>query len=586
MTETHSKNQLGNRGILTQLVRSYVISAAEEMRRALIRTSFNPVIYDVLDFGISIYNSSLELIAEAPGVPSFIGANDYAIVKAVQHIGPENMRNGDVLLMNYPYWNSAHTYDATLFAPVFYRNELVAYEVIRAHWMDLGAKDAGYVLDSTEMHQEGIVFPGVKVVKQGEFDRDIIDILRFNSRMPDEIIGDLNAQISSIRTGEKRIAQTLDKFGLDVFNECIEILLSTGEETSKVALKSLPHGTWSAEDYLDGDGISDELIPMKVAVRITDSEFKVDFTGSAGQARGPVNMPFGATYSIAKIAFKSVTTPFEPSNGGNYRVLKVEAPPGSLFHAVYPAPTFTLWTGIVALELIYKALAKGLPDRISASSGGDLPGFMIVGRDRRNNRVYAISNNEPVGWGASPCHDGGNALEHHAVCIGRNTPVEVLELRSDIIVERLGLRQDSGGPGKHRGGLGVERKVRFIGDAVLISIIKKSKTQNWALSGGLPSNPSYLLLEQRGSTRKVGTYRATVEPGDSFTMVTAGGGGYGSPLERDPQKVLEDVLDGYVSSESAYQTYGVVIKNGCIDETATIRRREELRKGSLAGIQL
>jgi N-methylhydantoinase B len=556
----------GSKAITAELVRSHISSAAEEMRRALVRTAFNPVIYDVLDFGISIYDSKLELIAEAPGVPSFIGANDYAIVKAVEHVGEDRLEKGDILLMNYPYWNSAHTYDATLFAPVYFGSKLIGYEVIRAHWMDLGAKDPGYVLDSTDMHQEGIIFPGTKVVKKGMIDEEILDILRFNSRMPEEIIGDLNAQISSIRTGERRLEQIISKFGYETFRDSIEILLSAGERASYDSLEKLPEGSWSAEDYLDDDGISDELIPMKATVTIRHDEFKVDFTGSSPMVRGPVNMPLGATYSTCKIVFKSITTPYAPSNGGNYRMLKVYAPEGSLFNATYPSPTFTLWTGIVALELVYKAVAQAISERMSASSGGDLPGFMMVGVDKRTGRLYAISNNEPVGWGASSGHDGSNALEHHSVCIGRNTPIEVLEMKSGMMVEYMKLRTDSGGPGKFRGGLGVERKIRFVEEGEFLTVMKKSKTRNWGLNGGYPSEPSGMYIYPgTPNEKRVGTYRMKVRPGDECIIITAGGGGYGIPTERDPALVLEDVLDGYVSIESAETVYHVAIRDGKID---------------------
>ena len=250
--ETARTGNQRSSGITSEIIRSHLASAAEEMRRALVRTAFNPVIYDVLDFGISIYDANLDLVVEAPGVPSFIGANDFAIRKAVEYVGSENMDPGDILFMNYPYWNSAHTYDATTFAPIFNGDskELIAYEVIRAHWMDLGAKDPGYVLDSTSMHQEGIVFPGTKIYKRGEPCRDILEIMRFNSRMPDAIMGDLNAQVSSIRTGERRLQQIIEKFGWPSIRDAIDLLLESGEKYSLEALSKLPHGS------LDRRGLS------------------------------------------------------------------------------------------------------------------------------------------------------------------------------------------------------------------------------------------------------------------------------------------------------------------------------------------
>ena len=316
---------------------------------------------------------------------------------------------------------------------------------------------------------------------------------------------------------------------------------------------------------------------MRATVTISSKEFKVDFAGSYGTAKGPVNMPFGNTHSLCKIVFKSLTTPFLPSNAGNYRPLKVEAPPGSLFHAVYPAPTFTLWTGIVALELVYKAVAQGLGDLISASSGGDLPGFMMLGIHPDNKRFYALSNNEPVGWGAAPDHDGANALQHHSVGIGRNTPIEVLEIRTGMIVERLELRRDSGGAGKFRGGLGLKRDIRFVADGEFLSVMKKSKTPTWGLAGGCATDPNGLYIHVgTPEEKKVGTFRFPAKIGDKCTLITAGGGGYGNPKERDPRLVLEDVVDRYVSLDAARELYGVSIVNNKIDEVET----SKLRAGS------
>src|SRR5689334_22109694 len=266
-------------GATVQVVWSYLLSAAEEMRRTLIRTAFNPVIYEVLDFGISIFDRNLDLVAEAPGLTFFLGANDYAIKKGVAYLGEENLDRGDIVLMNYPYWNSAHVMDCTLFAPVFGRNDErpFAYTCIRAHWMDLGAKDPGYVLDSTDMHQEGLIFPGTKVYKRGKADRQIIELIRFNSRMPDLVLGDLDAQVAATRVGERRLVQVREKFGPERLDAAIARILEHGERVSRKAIGNLPDGTWTAATIVDGDGITDDPIPIQVAVTIADDLFKVDF---------------------------------------------------------------------------------------------------------------------------------------------------------------------------------------------------------------------------------------------------------------------------------------------------------------------
>ena len=549
-------------GATAEVIRSYLGSAAEEMRATLIRTAFNPVIYEVLDFGISIYSDELDLIAEAPGLTHFLGANDYAIRKGVEYVGPENIDAGDVVLMNYPYWNAAHSYDATLFSAFFADGASMptAYLCVRAHWMDLGAKDPGYVLDSTSVFQEGILFPGTKIFKRGVADHELLELIRFNSRLPDLVIGDVHAQVAALRTGERRLAAIYGRYGRERITEAVETVLEHGEEQTRRALLALPQGTWTATDVLDDDGIDDQPVQMQVTVTIADGEFVVDFAGSAGATAGPVNMPFGATLAMCKVALKALTTPHEPSTGGHMRPLRVLAEPGTLFHAVTPAPTFTLWTGIVALELIFKAVAQGMSERVAASTGGDVPGFMMVGIHPDTGELFAVSNNEPVGWGGTPRHDGANGTMHLSASIVRNTPIEVLESKTTMLVERLEFRCDSGGAGTWRGGAGLQRLIRFLDDGEFLSVVKKTRTSPWALAGGRDGQPNGFVLNP-GTDReeRVSTNRAAVKAGDRVLVLSGGGGGHGDPRERDPARVRDDVREGYVSPEAAEREYGVSV---------------------------
>jgi N-methylhydantoinase B len=560
----------------TQVIRSYLLSAAQEMRRTLVRTAFNPVIYEVLDFGISLYDEQLELIADAPGLALFLGANDYAIRKGVDYIGRDNLERGDIVLMNYPYWNSAHALDVTLFAPVFAPDAArpFAFTCIRAHWMDLGAKDPGYVLDSVDVQQEGLILPGLKVYKRGKPDREIFELIRFNSRMPDLVIGDLEAQVAATRTGEQRLIDIQRKFGAARLAAATEQIKAHGELLARQALANLPRGSWSAEDLVDDDGITDEPVPIKVTVRIDDDGLHCDFAGSSPAVRGPINMPFGLTETVCKLVLKSLTTPGEPSNAGHFRPLTVAAAPGTLFHAVPPAATFTLWTAHLAVELVYKALARGMGERLAASSGGDVPGFMMVGTDRSGS-LYAVSNNDAVGWGATASHDGMNATNHISGSLVRNTPIEVMEMRTGMMMEQLELRCDSGGAGRFRGGLGEIRRIGFQSAGEFLTVVKKTKTRPWALAGGLePEAISMCLFPGTPRERRVGTCRVQVNTGDEAIYTTAGGAGHGLPVERDPALVLEDVLEGYVSAEVAREIYRVIIANGRVDEKATAAARE------------
>lgn len=559
-------------GATVEVIRSYLVSAAEEMRRTLIRTAFNPVIYEVLDFGISIYDGNLELIADAPGLAFFLGANDYAICKGVEFAGAETMRRGDIFIMNYPYWNSAHALDATLFAPVFADGDdkPFAYTCIRAHWMDLGAKDPGYVLDSTDMHQEGLIFPGTRIYKDGAPVKDIIDIIRFNSRMPGPVMGDLDAQVAATRTGVERLNAILGKFGRSAFDEAVGRIKIASEALVRRALAELPRGTWEASDVVDDDGVSDDPVPIHVRVTIDDAGMTCDFSGSSPAVRGPINIPIGLTETICKFVLKSLTSAAQRNNAGSFRALRVIAPEGNLFHAVYPSATFTQWPAHLALELVYKALAQGMPERIAACSGGDTLGFMMIGTDPVTRAMYAVSNNEPVGWGGSAGFDGINATNHISGSLVRNTPIEVIEMKTGMMMDKFEVKADSGGAGRHRGGVGTEREIRFVQDGEFLSITKRSKEKPWALAGGHQPDTNELIVRVgTPDEQRVGTYRMPVHIGDRAIARGAGGAGYGRPEERDPEAVLDDVLDGYVSVAAARAIYRVAIVDGAVDAGAT-----------------
>jgi N-methylhydantoinase B len=408
------------------------------------------------------------------------------------------------------------------------------------------------------MHQEGLVFPGTKIFKAGEPNREILELIRFNSRMPEAVMGDLNAQVAALRTGERRLLELIEKFGEATLDSAVAAILDHGERATLRALAALPHGTWCAEDYLDDDGISDDPLLMRCTVTIASDRFEVDFSGSHGTARGPVNSPFGATIAICKVALKALTSPHEATNAGQTRPLRVHAEPGNLFHAVYPAPTYTLWTGSVALELIFKAIAQGMPDRLPASSGGEMAGYMLVGAHADDGRLFAISNGEAVGWGATPHHDGADATSHVATSVLRTASIEVLETKTTMFVERVELRTDTGGAGRFRGGVGVQRDIRFLAPGDFLTVGKKTKTRPWAIAGGLETEPNtFVLFPETERERRVQTQRTPVDPGDRFRVLTAGGGGHGDPRDRDPAHVREDVLDGYVSPEAAREVYGV-----------------------------
>lgn len=558
-------------GGTVEVINSYLLSAAEQMRRTLIRTAFNPVIYSVLDFGISMYNSDIEPMAEAPGITSFMGANDYALPRVIEYVGKENLKSGDVVLLNYPYWNSAHSYDAMLFAPVFHKKEKspAAYLAVRAHWMDLGAKDPGYVLDSTDMHQEGLIFPGTKIVKQGIIDHEIIELIRFNSRLPDLTIGDFHAQLAALRVGERQLHELWEKFDRKTVDAAVSTVKNSGEAAAWRALKSIPNGIYKAEDWLDDDGITEDPILMSVVVTVSEGGMTVDYSSSSKSVPGPVNLPFGATQSMARTAFKLLTTPELPTNSGHYVPLTVLAKPGTLFHAEYPSSTFTQWTTMSAFELIFKALS-GVVSRLPASSGSDEPGFMALGNDPRTGTDFVISNNEGVGWGGNPKNDGASGQMHLSLNIVRNTQIELLENKATLHHEKLELVMDSGGAGLHRGGQGIRRVVRFTSNGEVLSMKKKTQTYPWGAQGGLSPlfTNSMVVWPNTDKAKSLRMRREKMQQADVFENISAGGGGWGNPLERPVELVVEDVENYKVSLRSAQELYGIhILPTGEIQES-------------------
>lgn len=582
-----------------EIIRNYLTSAATEMQRTLIRTAYNTIIYEILDFGISMYDRNANLIADSPGLPVFLGANDAGLRASLDHLGEENLNEGDIVVVNYPYWSGTHTLDVLLFMPVFYEDDLIGYTTSRAHWLDIGAKDSGYVLDSTDIHQEGVIFPGTKVYKDGEPDEEILDLIRYNSRIPDKVIGDLNAQIAALRTGEERMKELYKKYGANTVESAIDRIIDHGETSAREAVESLPDGTWTAVDYADGIyREDDDLIRMEAEVTIEEDEFTVDFSGSSDAVDEPLNIPIGTTKSISKLAFKTVTTPAEDSNHGQYEPLNVVAPEGNIYNAQYPSPTFTIWTAIVGINVIFKALAKALPEQVPASSGGDLCDIMLYGEHPDTGRQFVEALNEGVGWGGTADHDGQNALMHVTETMVRNIPIEVFENKAPIEFDRLELREDSGGAGRHRGGLGIRRDYRITHPVGALSIIQKTKTEGWGLKGGKPGAKNVVALftnednwderievlvdnddlheKKEGEAKFAGMFRGTFQPGEVISNRSGGGGGFGNPYRRDPKKVREDVIDGYVSREAAREEYGVVItSNNVIDWDKTEKLRTE-----------
>jgi N-methylhydantoinase B len=562
--------------ITTEVIRHGLIAAAEEMARNLCRTAFNTVVYEIHDYGIGIHDVHGDVVADAPGIAVFTRGNDFGIKKGIEFLGVDNMKPGDMFMLNYPYWSSAHTLDPLVFAPIHVDGELVGFSSCRIHVLDLKQKDIGYVLDSTDMSQEGIFFPVSHLYHEGKINDDIFNIIKFNSRMPKHVVGDLQAQVSACITGVRRTQDIATKYSVETLKSAMAAINEHGEKLARMALAKLPKGSWTAFDFVDSDGVDlDRPIKMNVTVTVTDDEMVIDWTGSDKNVRGPINLPLGGTMAFSSLIFKAMTTPDTPVVAGNFAPMRVITEEGSVMHAVPPMPTFTLWTGLIGGEVILKALVQGMPDLVPACSGGDVCSMMGVGINPRNGQMWNEATNEAVGFGATADHDGEDAIMHLSEPGCRNNPVEVLETKSPMFIEWYGYRQDTGGPGKNRGGVGVGRAYRFLADASGICLVYKCDSKPWAIGEGHEGQPNHIIINP-GPDQVIrrGSYNHLKE-NDVLVNNTGGGGGYGHPFERDPLRVQHDVRNGFISLDAARRDYGVALDADTLEvdfsETAHLR---------------
>ena len=563
--------------ITTEIIRHGLLASAEEMARNLCRTAYNTVVYEIHDYGIGLHDAQGDVVADAPGIAIFTRGNDHGIRKSIEFIGADAMLPGDVFILNYPYWSSAHTLDPLVFAPIHVDGVLIGFASCRIHVLDLKQKDPGYVLDSTDMSQEGIFFPVSRLYREGVVNDDIVNLIRFNSRMPERTVGDIQAQVSACVTGVRRTQEIAAKYGTDTLTAAMEAINDHGERLARLALAKLPKGTWAASDLVDSDGVDkDRMIKMNVTVTVTDDEMIIDWTGSEKNVRGPINLPAGQTEAMCSLIFKALTTPETSVVAGNFRPMRIITEPGSVMHAVPPMPTFTLWTALLAGEVILKALAQGMPELVPASSGGDVCSMMGLGVNPRNGESWLEATNEAVGFGGHAGGDGADGIMHLSEPGCRNNPVEILETKSPMFIESYGYRPDTGGAGRHRGGVGVGRSYRFLAPTIGICIVYKTKTKPWAIDGGLEGDNNHIVLNP-GTDREVvqgGSYNH-LETGDVLVNNTGGGGGYGPAHDREPDAVARDVRNGFVSVASAERDYGVAVDpvDFTVDEAATARLR-------------
>jgi N-methylhydantoinase B len=549
-----------------EIIREQLIAAAEESFIALGRSSQSPIIYEVLDYACAITSADGDLIAQANGVPGFIGTLTFAVKTIIKKFDPAEMRPGDIFITNDPYEGGGqHLSDVALIAPIFFRDRLIAFSVNKAHWTEVGGMAPGsWTTDSTEIYQEGLQFPAILLYREREPIQGLIDLIAANVRTPERTLGDLYAGVASLRTAERRVVEICQTHGLDAYEESVTAILDHGEALACRGLAELPKGTYFAEDWMDDDGLSEDPIYVCVTVTINDETFIADFTGSAPQVQGPINCTRTRLHSACRAIFKAITDPHTPANDGWFRPLRVICPEGTVFTARRPAPVSTYWeTGAYAVDLLWHALFPVLPDRLTAGHSLSVCGTIISGTDETGD-PFILVEPQAGGWGAGATKDGESGL----VVVGDGEtyimPVEVCESRYPLLVDQFTFNLQPAGAGQYRGGLGLVRDYRVLSEsAQLTTTFGRHKYPPWGAAGGEAGSPNGVAVIPKGASEpavwrgKLARY--PLKRGDVARMVTGVGGGYGDPAQREPEAVRYDVRNELLSLEQAREVYGVVM---------------------------
>lgn len=569
--------------VITEIVRNAVIAVTEEMKTNLMRTAYNWIVYEGLDFTTGLYTPDGRTVSIGLGLPMFIRGMAETIKAKLAHFGMDGIEAGDILITNDGYLTGSHLYHVTLSLPVFYEGRLVAWTSCMAHWLSIGGVLGGI---TTDIYSEGLQIPILKLQSKGVMNEDIIEIIKMNCQLPNQAMGDLRAQLSAVRTGERRFLELCGRYGSDAIAASIESIMDGQEKAARARTVTIPEGIYEAESFMDDDGLEiGKRIPIKVKVIVAGERMAIDLSDVSPQVRGFYNSGFATGLGAAQVAFKCIAAPTDyPITDGTFRSLDVVLPPGRVVSATRPAP-LRLWMTVpmTIIDTVFKALSAAIPDRVIAAHFADLGIAQIYGYvPERKELVITAVGPAGGGWGAKLNEDGVNAT----VCINDGDthapPVEMLEQKYPIVYERYALRPDSGGAGRHRGGLGAEFAVRLRAELNFNTRIERMHCRPWGLAGGRSGEGNRVTIVQQGTPRtdfpNAKIFNARLRKGDGFIVHPGGGGGFGPPWERAPARVREDVRQGYVTLDAARRDYGVVLdaESLSIDEQATEALRAEM----------
>ncbi|MEQ9260318.1 MAG: hydantoinase B/oxoprolinase family protein [Roseovarius sp.] len=586
---TDTKGRFGDVDAVTfEVLRNTFEYACNRMTTIMQRTSFSPILADILDFSNAVYDPDLRLLAQAANCPVHLAAMQYSADAVAKKYPIETMKPGDIFALNDPYQGGTHTNDITFIMPIYSGKELLGFAVSRGHWMDLGGGAAGGMSFSTHVAAEGLRIPPIKLYENYEINQDFLAIIMNNTRTPHFIEGDLQAHLGALKAAEQELQRAAARYGIDTVKSAMKELIGYTERIIRKSIEEIPDGVYTAEDFADTDGFSPDPVKVKVTLTVKGSDILVDFTGSDPTCKGSINSPYANTASAAFYSLQFFLAPHAPSNAGMFEPIQLNIPEGTWLNPQWPAPVIgcTTLTSSKITSAIWQALAQAIPDRVTGSTCAEANWFVSSTKDK-DGRADVFSDLPAGGWGGTPYNDGMSVtMDPLGNCM--NMMAETAELLFPIEYEAYELREDSAGAGQNRGGLGAIFKVRFLCEGEMNMETSRTREGTPGVNGGLRSavqRSTHVYPDGKeiviGGLTDNGDWRSPLLSGhhfdhdEMFKFESTGGGGWGDPKQRPLQKVLDDVIDGYVSVKMAREDYGVAIDPGSmtIDETETARLR-------------
>jgi N-methylhydantoinase B len=570
--------------VTLEVIRNALPAVANEMAADLQRTSYNMMIYEVRDFCTALIDPNGELISQnVGGVSHFVADLGVIIVDGMKRYGAKGFKPGDVLITNHQAVAGQHLNNVVIYSPYFYKGELLMFTMVRAHWIDIGGTSTGFGAGPqvADPWFEGLQLDQLKIYEAGVLNETLFRVIKDNIRFPESSLGDMKSQMAACRLAARRMDELFDKYGRETILSAIDTIFDETERKCRNVVSALPDGVYEASASIDDDGVlKGEPVPIHVKVTIKGGGMTIDLSGCSMARKAGIN---SRTLAGARVAYKALTGPLDPVNEGSFRALDIIIPEGSIMMARFPAP-MAGWSAIVptVVDAIVAALAKAMPEKVPAGHHGLLGGAVVFfGLHPTTGKRFVVQSLEGGGWGGRPYEDGESGTV--SVCQGdvRNGSIEGIELKCPVLVENRGFRRDSCGAGKYRGGLGIDMQVRNLVEGHWnFEQTRRTKCPPWGLWDGTPGESGAYLLRRQDETefRETGGARLPVAIGASAIVRTGGGGGWGNPLEREPERVRYDVHEELISRDAARELYGVVIGDDLtLDAVATAQLRRDMK---------